>query len=287
MSEIHKRREVNEVEILNGEKARLTAAISLLVTDLETVEKKHAQTMASLALEEGTKCQNIIRLDKEIETRTTHSNELAKSIVEKSTIESNKLVDIEKRKNELAIREAKSATTHSENENRSSELVQKEKAFTQREKDLNLKENTLTDRENSLKLRESKADDVFLEAREAKKIGEKAAKEYLDKLASLESREKMLLAKETSIGEREANITALEEKADIALYQGTTLKKEYEQKSNDLEEKQEQLVRDTGDLAKRVTLNANREADLLIREREVKLREKTVGIMEREKALVE
>lgn len=287
MSEIYKRKEVDEVEILNGEKARLTTAVSLLVTDLETAEKDNTKKMAALTLEENTKRGKITRLDDEIKTRTVQSQKLTDSILEKTGIEATKLVDIEKREKDLVIREKNCTDTHSENEIRSSELVQKEKKFSQKEKDLTLRENLLTERETSLKLRESKADDAFLEAREAKKLGEKAVTDYSDKLTSLESREKILTAKETSVGEREANITALEEKANIALYQGQTLEKEYEQKSADLEEKQEQLVRDTGDLAKRVTLNANREADLLIREREVKLREKTVGIIEREKALVE
>lgn len=278
---------MDEVEILNGEKARLTTAISLLVTDLEMAEKEHAKKMTALMLEENTKRGNILRLDDEIKTRTLKSQKLSDSILEKTGIEADKLVDIEKREKDLVVREKKSADVHTENQTRSSELTQKEINFAQKEKDLTLKGNSLNEREASLKLRESKADDAFLEAREAKKIAEKTVKDYTDKCTSLDSRENILTAKETSVGEREANITALEEKADIALYQGTNLKKEYEQKSADLEEKQEQLVRDIGDLAKRVTLNANREADLLIREREVKLREKTVGITEREKALVE
>lgn len=282
MSDIQKKKQAEiTLEELNDLISGLEYKKESLVTSSLQKEEELKSRILSLSVEVENKTLAINKLDSEIEDKTQKVEDLYityKSLVDENNVEK---TDLKERESKIAIKEEElqnkeldiqtTAKTYFESTqkliDREKEIILKEKDLQEKESKLKLKEDNLFVRENNLIVNQGLLDDK--------------EKMYYKTIESLDKREVLIKTGETNLknAEEAFRVSKLQSinladqnKQDIATQKEVRLDIETRERKVKLEE--ENIDRIKTDWAKK-------EANLILREEEVRYREKQVAIKEK------
>jgi hypothetical protein len=282
MSDITKKiKAIENIEELNEMIASLEFIKQGLTSNISQLEDDLKSKLEVASLEIEAKKLILVKLEEQIKNTQSKNEELI-SIYKELTSEINKEKEVSKERDKLIVKkEVELQAKELELSTISMNCFEKRQELIDKEKDLAFKEREIINKETSLKTKE---ENIFKKENEILLEGEKNDKKVieLEKLSNESSKREIFLSS------KEKSLKDEEEAFRVSKLQSFNLSKQNEQdletikeKEKDIFTKERKMKLDEAEIERVKESWAKKEANLILREEEVKYREKQVAIKEK------
>ncbi len=286
MSDIGIKKELSDtIGGLNAEIGRLRILVSSTADELQDIEVKKAESIVAYNRESEEKALVLAKLSGDIDEKTKKINEIDGIFLAKEQEiqdSSSLLSGIAEREKSVADKETSFRQSVQDAEMLSKKLTVQKTEQEAREASISARENSIIENEAILENKKKALEESHKKSEIETDKAVKLQSSYEGKLADLERKESAVESRNAILDQREADIKEKERKLNEISIALDGRKIELGKQKASLHDRDQALITKEDDLTKRIALSGQKEAEVILRERDCRIREKSLSLREQE-----